>query len=292
MSRPENAKRAAQARVASDRARCAVEAESGHAPDSPSRGIAGIAILRESFRSLRGDAAVLARLARGMPRAASHADALGAFYGPQSEHYDRFRERLLAGRAELVASLPLPPRAHVVELGGGTGRNAEFFGARLAGIERYDVVDLCRPLLERARERARSIPQLHAVEGDAATYRPGQPVDCVLLSYALTMIPDWRATIANAVAMLKPGGVLGAVDFHVAPARPEFADSARHSAVTRVFWPRWFHHDGVHLDAAHLPALRRALPHHVTVESRSRVPYLPLARVPYYRFVGYKPAGC
>ncbi|MBO9662111.1 class I SAM-dependent methyltransferase [Dokdonella sp.] len=240
------------------------------------------------LEALRNDAAVLARLLRGMPRAASHADALGAFYGPQSQHYDRFRERLLAGRAELIGSLPLPERAHVVELGGGTGRNAEFFGDRLARIERFEVVDLCRPLLAQARERAQRVPQLHAVEADATTYRPAQPVDCVFFSYALTMIPDWRGAIANAIAMLKPGGVLGVVDFYVSPARSEFADATRHSALTRAFWPAWFRHDGVRLDAEHLTTLRRALPPHEVVEARAPVPYLPLGRVPYYRFIGRK----
>lgn len=242
------------------------------------------------LEALRGDAAVLARLLRGMPRAGSHAQALSAFYGAQSEHYDRFRERLLAGRAELIADLPLPPAARVVELGGGTGRNAEFFGARLAAIESITVVDLCAALLERARERARRIAQLRAVLADATTWQPEQPVDAVILSYALTMIPDWRAAIANALAMLKPGGVLGVVDFYVSPAHAA-AGGVRHGALTRGFWPAWFAHDGVRLDAAHLPALRCGLPLHRVVEARAPVPYLPLARVPYYRFIGRKSAA-
>jgi S-adenosylmethionine-diacylgycerolhomoserine-N-methlytransferase len=240
--------------------------------------------------ALRGDVAVLARLVRGMPRSPSHAQALSAFYGPQSTHYDRFRERLLSGRAELIQSLSLPDRAHVVELGGGTGRNAEFFGAALDRIETIEIVDLCAPLLEQARERARKIPQLRAIEADATTYRPAQPVDAVILSYALTMIPDWRGAIANAVAMLKPGGVLAVVDFYVSPAPREGAVGIRHSAVTRRFWPAWFAHDGVRLDARHLPMLRQMLPDHDVVEARAPVPYLPLARVPYYRFVGHKRA--
>src|SRR5690348_5554820 len=152
--------------------------------------------------ALRGDVAVLARLARGMPRAGSHAQALGAFYGSQSAHYDRFRERLLQGRAELIDSLDLPPCARVVELGGGTGRNAEFFGARLAQVESITIVDLCAPLLAQARERAARIPQLRTVEADATTWQPEEAVDAVILSYALTMIPDWRAAIANAIGML------------------------------------------------------------------------------------------
>lgn len=237
------------------------------------------------LEALRGDAAVLARLLRGMPRAPTHAQALTAFYGAQSRHYDAFRERLLQGRAELLAGLPLPPRARIVELGGGTGRNAEFLGERLADVASYEVVDLCAPLLARARMRARRIPQLHAIEADATQWQPVQPVDAVILSYALTMIPDWRAAIDNAIAMLKPGGVLGVVDFHVSPAQAD-AGSTQHGAATRWFWPRWFAHDGVRLDPAHLPTLRRRLPLNSVVEDRAAVPWLPLARVPYYRFTG------
>lgn len=237
------------------------------------------------LEALRGDAAVLARLLRGMPSGNSHAASLAAFYGVQSAHYDAFRERLLRGRAELIADLPLPPQARIVELGGGTGRNAEFLGARLADVASYEVVDLCAPLLARARARARRIPQLRAIEADATQWQPVQPVDAVILSYALTMIPDWRAAIDNAIAMLKPGGALGVVDFHVSPAQAD-AGSAQHGAATRWFWPRWFAHDGVRLDQAHLPTLRRRMPLNSVVESRAQVPWLPLARVPYYRFVG------
>ncbi len=237
------------------------------------------------LEALRGDVAVLRRLARGMPRGRAHADALAAFYAPQAAHYDRFRERLLCGRAELIARLPLPERAHVVELGGGTGRNAEFFGDALQRVATLEIVDVCAPLLEQARERARRIAPLRVVEADATTYRPAQPVDCVYFSYALTMIADWRAAIENAIAMLKPGGVLGVVDFHVSSSRPQ-AGCVRHGALTRAFWPRWFAHDGVRLDAEHLPTLRRLLPDHRFTEARARVPFLPFGRVPYYVFVG------
>jgi len=110
--------------------------------------------------ALRDDFAVLQRLLRGMPRAESHAASLAEFYAPQAGAYDRFRERLLQGRAELISRLDLPGRAHVVELGGGTGRNAEFFGERLWRIETLEIVDVCAPLLAAARERERRMPAL------------------------------------------------------------------------------------------------------------------------------------
>lgn len=240
------------------------------------------------LEAIRADFSVLRAMARGMPKANSHAERLAAFYAPQIDHYDRFRERLLQGREQLVAKLDLPQHAHVVDLGGGTGRNIEFFGERVARIARYEVVDLCLPMLERARERGRRFPQLHAEQGDATNWQPGEKVDAVILSYALTMIPNWRAAIVNAIAMLKPGGVLGVVDFYVAAEQP-LAGLGRHSWLTRRFWPAWFGHDGVHLDSAQLPTLCSVLPTCELTEARAPVPYLPLLRVPWYAFIGRKP---
>jgi S-adenosylmethionine-diacylgycerolhomoserine-N-methlytransferase len=238
---------------------------------------------------LRADAGVLWSLLRGMPRKASHEQRLQAFYAPQAAHYDAFRERLLQGRRELIAALALPPRARVVELGGGTGRNLDFFtAAQWQCIAGLDLVDLCPALVERAQQRHAGDTRIHVVQADATRWRPQGLVDCVYFSYALSMIPDWRAAIDNALAMLKPGGVLAVVDFYVSEAAPA-AGLRRHGALTRRFWPLWFGHDGVRPDPRHLPCLRDLMPRHDLVEADAAVPYLPLLRMPYYRFVGRKP---
>lgn len=241
------------------------------------------------LEALRNDAAVLRQMLRGMPRSASHAQNLQNFYSAQAQDYDRFRERLLRGREELITCLlaKLPSQARIVELGGGTGRNLDFFGDRLDDIAQFDLVDLCPALLDRARERIAHHPQVRMIEADATTYTPTAPVDCVYFSYSLTMIPDWRIALANALAMLKPGGLLGIVDFYTSAAKPD-TGLIRHSAFTRQFWPRWFAHDGVRLNPAHLTMLRERLPNHELAEHRAAVPYLPLIRVPYYVFVGRK----
>lgn len=236
------------------------------------------------------DAQTLLHLLRGQPRAGSHAERLEAFYAPQARHYDTFREQLLHGRRELIALLAPPPGAHVVELGGGTGRNLLYFGDTLVRLGSVEIVDLCPALLGRARQRTEGLANVRIVEADAVTYRPARPVDCVYLSYALTMMPDWRGALDNALAMLKPGGTLGVVDFYVAPHRTA-PGAARHGALTRLFWPRWFAHDGVRLDPDHLPTLRRLLPKHQSLERRAPVPYLPGLRVPYYVLVGRRPTA-
>ena len=233
------------------------------------------------------DTRILLHLLRGQSRRGSHAERLNAFYAPQAAAYDDFRERLLHGRGELVEALAPRAGERFVELGAGTGRNLLFFGERLAGFGRVELVDLCRPLLAEARRRGAAMRQVHAIEADACTYRPEQPADIVYFSYALTMIPDWRRAIDNALAMLKPGGLLGVVDFYVSAPRPS-AELVRHDPITRAFWPRWFAHDGVHPSAELLPLLCQRMPDHRLMERRAPVPYLPLLRVPYYIFLGRK----
>jgi S-adenosylmethionine-diacylgycerolhomoserine-N-methlytransferase len=239
-------------------------------------------------RSLAGDVRVLAALLRGQSAGGSHAQRLEAFYGPQADRYDDFRERLLLGRETLIGLLDTPPGSRIIELGGGTGRNLLYFGDRLDRCARVEIVDLCRPLLERARQRFAGRPNVHVVEADACSYRPAEPPDVLYFSYALTMIPDWRRAIDNALAMLRPGGMLGVVDFYVsAPSPPP--GLARHGPLARALWPRWFGHDGVRLDPQRLDYLRQRLPEHDLAEHLAPVPYLPLVRVPYYIFVARKP---
>lgn len=236
------------------------------------------------------DARVLSRLVRGQPRRGTHQERLDAFYRPQAADYDAFRERLLHGRRELIEHMDLPADARVVELGGGTGRNLLFFGERLSGFRGVDLVDLCPALLEEARRRTAGMPNVRVVEADAVGYRCDEPVDCAYFSYSLTMIPDWRGAIESAIDMLRPGGLLGVVDFYVSEANPP-PGAVRHGRLERLFWPRWFAHDGVRPSHEHLRCLQERLSQRLLAERRAQVPYLPWLRVPYYLFVGRKPDG-
>lgn len=223
------------------------------------------------------------QMARGANQGGSHAERLERFYRPQARHYDSFREKLLHGRRELVELLDPPEGAVVIELGAGTGRNAEHFGTRLLDFSHVELVDLCPALLEQARRRWAQQPRVRIIEADAVSYRPQQPADCVYLSYALTMIPQWRAALDNALAMLKPGGLLGVVDFDL-PRGDCVADRC-----ACEFWRRWFAHDGVRLDRAHVDTLRQLTETQLLRESTAALPYLPGLRMPYYLYLGRKP---
>lgn len=223
------------------------------------------------------DGRVLLSMLRGQSRRGSHAERLQAFYAPQADRYDAFRAGLLHGREELIARLELEPGMRLVELGCGTGQSLDIIGSAADGLAHYDMVDLCPALLAHARRRAQGHAAVAVHEADVTNWMPDRPADRVLISYALTMIPEWSLAIDAVSQMLAPGGRIGVVDFHLP------GDGRLNG-----FWRRWFAHDGVHVSADHLPQLRKRYPHHWCSEREGRLPYVPLLTAPYYLFIGHR----
>jgi S-adenosylmethionine-diacylgycerolhomoserine-N-methlytransferase len=239
--------------------------------------------------SLLSDLRVLWHLLLSPIRGTSHAERLNSFYAGQAADYDAFRARLLKGRGELLQSLPAPTGGVWVDMGGGTGANLEA-APWLSSCRRVVVADLCQPLLDVCRERVqhRGWSQVEPVLADVTTYDPGEPVDLVTFSYSLTMIPDWFRAVERARAMLAPGGVIGIVDFYVSRKYVP-ANRVRHGWLTRSLIPVWFATDNVHPSRDHLPYLESRFETVRLDEDRAAIPYVPLLKAPYYRFVGRKP---
>ncbi len=240
--------------------------------------------------SVLSELRVLYHMALSPIRGETHAQRLENFYGGQARDYDGFREHLLQGRKELWERLPVDDGAVWIDMGGGTGKNLERIGPDIRRLSKVYVVDLCPSLLGVARERARANgwSNVNAIEADVTTFAPAEgAADVITFSYSLTMIPNWFAAIDRASALLRPGGVIGVVDFYVSRKYPA-PGHARHSWATRNFWPAWFSTDNVHPSPDHVPYLFERFQAEHFSEHRARLRYLPLTRVPYYSFVGRK----
>lgn len=225
-------------------------------------------------------------------RGETHQERLDSFYGGQAEDYDAFRKKMLHGREELFERLPVVAGGAWLDVGAGTARNGELFGARLAEFGSVTFLDLSTALLKVADQRIARAgwSSARTLCADAtAVPLPDASLDLVTFTYSLTMIPDWFAAIDEARRLLKPGGVVGVVDFYVSRKYPA-AGRRRHSYFNRNFWPYWFHHDNVHPSPDHLPMLERLFEPQIVEESRGKLPLLPLIRAPYYRFVGVRGA--
>lgn len=239
--------------------------------------------------SLWSDLKILYHMVFRPGRGRDHAERMESFYGPQAEAYDSFRRRLLQGREDLWKALGIPENGVWVDLGAGTGSNAEFFGSDIRRLRRVILVDLSKSLLDVAQRRIRdhgwtNVETCHA---DATTFAPDEPADVVTFSYSLTMIPDWFAAVDNAWKILKPAGKIGVVDFYISRKHPS-EGMKRHGTCARLFWTFWFNYDNVFPSPDHIPYLRYRFQEKLLEERRAKVPYLPLVRAPYYLFIGEK----
>lgn len=247
---------------------------------------------------LLGDLKTLAHIALHPIKGKTHKERLDSFYSGQADDYDRFRQRLLQGRENMVQqvarTLPggLEGSGGVwVELGCGTGSNLELLGDRVGRLDKAILVDLSSSLIEIATARAERLgwTNVELVEADVCAWdQLAAEADAVVFSYSLTMIPDWFAAIDTAIRALKPGGHIGVVDFTTT--RKYVYDGRRkpHGWWTRSFWKTWFSNDNVFLDGNHLAYLRRrTLPTYLE-ERRVRLPYMPFVRCPIYTYVGQK----
>jgi S-adenosylmethionine-diacylgycerolhomoserine-N-methlytransferase len=145
---------------------------------------------------------------------ADHAARMDRMYRTQRHIYDLTRKYYLLGRDRTIRHLDAKPGQSILELGCGTGRNLALAGALYPGCRLYGL-DISEEMLISARAKLPSDTMLKA--GDASDFaaqdfgRPG--FDRIMISYALSMIPAWEATIDAAVDALNPGGVLHIVDF-------------------------------------------------------------------------------
>lgn len=240
--------------------------------------------------ALASDLRILRHLLFSPIRGNTHSERLESFYRAQASDYDDFRARLLPGRQQLFAALPVPEGGTWVDMGAGTGSNAECLGERIGRLGAFHMVDLSASLLEVARQRIadRGWSNVHTAQADVTTFvPPGGAADVVTFSYSLTMIPDWFAAVEHAWRLLKPGGTIGVVDFYVSRKHAE-SGRARHGWFTRTFWPTWFAMDNVFPSPDHLPYLQQRFTTEQLEEGVTRVPYIPLLRMPYYSFIGRK----
>jgi S-adenosylmethionine-diacylgycerolhomoserine-N-methlytransferase len=136
-------------------------------------------------------------------------------YRGQRHIYDFTRKYYLFGRDTLIAGLAAKPGMRVLEVACGTGRNLAKVAKAWPGVRLFGL-DISAEMLKSARAALGAEARLG--EGDACSFDPqsllGEPAfERIVLSYSLSMIPDWEGALDHAAGQLAPGGALHIVDF-------------------------------------------------------------------------------
>lgn len=158
-----------------------------------------------------------------------HAERMDTMYRYQRHIYDITRKYYLLGRDRMISGLDIPQGSSLLEVGCGTGRNLllarrHYPSARLYGL------DISAEMLASARHNFRKEndqPQLRVADATRFTAQDFgiAAFDRVMISYALSMIPDWQAAIDRSLAALSPSGSLHIVDFGQQERLPRLAQT-------------------------------------------------------------------
>lgn len=163
-----------------------------------------------SIEVLDSDSALIAPAKRSRRGAARHYDALAPYYNA----IDRIEcvPPALRRQAADVLCAPHPAAGadgrRFLEAGVGTGLNMPFIAARLAPDDAYLGIDISLAMLERAKRlrRTRSWNNMRLEQLDAAEYCDPAPLDGILCSLCLNVIPEHEQVMEQLWQRLRPGG--------------------------------------------------------------------------------------
>lgn len=148
-------------------------------------------------------------------------EKMDKMYRHQRYFYDFTRKYYLLGRDQLIEKLNVKDGENILEIGCGTARNLMILARKYPAANFYGL-DASAAMLKTARKniaakRLKNITLKNILAGDfnyRKTFDLTEPFDTIYFSYSITMIPNWKEAIANALANLKSGRSFYIVDFY------------------------------------------------------------------------------
>ena len=132
--------------------------------------------------------------------------------GPIGERWATYQEALDARIRiygdQVLASAALRLGMRVLDVGAGCG-DLSLDAARMVGADGKVVgVDISRPMLDRARQRAAALGNVAFVEHDASTFVADAPFDAIVSRFGVMFFDDPAGAFANLHRAIAPGGLL------------------------------------------------------------------------------------
>lgn len=147
----------------------------------------------------------------------AHGHSMDRKYRHIRHIYDLTRFGFLLGRNRAIKALEVQPGKHILEIGCGTGRNLHLMDKRSSGVHFYGI-DISDEMLKSAKSKLRGRDNIKLAKADASDFSGSalfgkQSFDGILMSYTLSMMPEWHKTLDLALSHLSPHGIISIVDF-------------------------------------------------------------------------------
>lgn len=135
--------------------------------------------------------------------------------------YDVTRKYYLLGRDQLISNLDAKDGQNICEVGCGTARNLRKTAKRYPNANFYglDASDEMLKTAEIRMVKANVQNKVTLKQGFSQNFDPvalfglDKPLDKIMFSYALSIIPPWQESIDHALELLPAGGEIHIVDF-------------------------------------------------------------------------------
>ena len=140
------------------------------------------------------------------------------YLGYPAEQLDRLPAEAVgsfAGVGNPLAACPLPPGAHVLDIGSGSGTDTLLAALQVGPSGRVYGLDLTRAMLDRLTENTKrlGLDMVVPVEGNAESIPlPDSCVDVIISNGVINLVPDKSAVFAQLHRVLRPEGRLQICD--------------------------------------------------------------------------------
>ena len=137
-----------------------------------------------------------------------------AWYNTTAHLYYLMGVRVDGYRKRTVEALRLRPGDRVLDLACGTGANFPWLERALGPQGHILGLDLTPAMLSEARERIQKNgwTNVELIQADAANCTFPAPLDGVICSYAISLMPNFPAIIQRSATALRDGGRMGILD--------------------------------------------------------------------------------
>ena len=202
-------------------------------------------------------------------------DFMNRYYYNQTKDYDAYQFNILHGKKNMMYGIPFKKDMNILLLAGGTGDVLDYITDFIPQCKQITISDISFPMIQEARKKINKHKwtNVRAIQCDATKLQEKNKYDLIIISYAITMIPDWEKTLSNCKNALKDGGYLACSDFTI---------DITQNWISQQFWKFMLSFNRIYLTADHIHHLKKLFHIRYGKLEYGGFPMIPFLKCPYY----------